>query len=189
MLVHEILNTEIAPIKTTDTVNLALIKLDLLKTTRFPVVEDDQLLGMVSLEALIDAEDESVLIKEIPLVESVFVPSEQHIFEAARSMLAHELYLIPVVNGEREFVGMIRKHDVLEALGDIFNLSSFGSVITVELMPYDFTLSELIRLIETEGAKILGIAVEQPKGDLEFFRVSIKLNIEDTVARYPRRDL
>ena len=58
MLVHEILNTEIAPIKTTDTVNLALIKLDLLKTTRFPVVEDDQLLGMVSLEALIDAEDD-----------------------------------------------------------------------------------------------------------------------------------
>ena len=45
MLVQEILNTDIAPLKISDTVALALTKLDLLHTTKFPVVEDGRLGG------------------------------------------------------------------------------------------------------------------------------------------------
>ena len=182
MLVHEILNTEIAPLKTTDTVALALLKLDLLRTSKFPVVHEGRLVGMVSLETLIEVADDSVLISEIPLDDSIFIPEEQHLFEAARKMLAHEQYLLPVVNEDMHFAGVIKKRAVLEALGNVFNLESFGSVLTIEMMPYDFTLTEVIRLIETEGAKILGVAVQQPSDEHEFYRVSIKLNIEESSA-------
>lgn len=65
-------------------------------------------------------------------------------------------------------------------MGDIFNLSSYGSVITIELAQIDYTLSEIVRIIETENAKILGIAVQQPNEVLDSIRVSIKLNLEDS---------
>jgi CBS domain-containing protein len=180
MLVNEILNTEIAPLKSSDSVALALTKMDLLHTTKFPVVESGVLKGMIALETLIEVIDESVAIDSLPLDEGIYLPQDQHLFEAARRMLAYELYVLPVVDGEMRFMGMVKKRDVLEALGSIFNLESFGSVITIEMTPFDFTLSEVVRLIETEGAKILGVAVQQPGDENDFYRVSIKLSLEDS---------
>lgn len=180
MLVQEILNTEIAPLKATDTVALALTKLDLLHTTKFPVVEDGKLIGMIALETLIEVNNEEILIQEVPLDESIFLPNDQHLFEATRKMLSHELFILPVVDGDKNFLGVIKKREVLEALSNLFNLESFGSVLTIEMMPYDFTLSELIRIIEIEDAKILGVAVQKPNENNDFYRISIKLNIEDS---------
>lgn len=180
MLVHEIINTDIAPLKISDSVALALTKLDLLHVTKFPVVDEEALIGMVSLDSLIDVEDEAMALSEITVGESISIPETQHLFEAARKMLAYELFILPVIDSKKRFLGVIKKRDVLKALGDMFNLESFGSVIIIEMMPYDFTLTEVIRLIETEGAKILGIAVEQPNLENQFYRVSIKLNMEDS---------
>ncbi|MFV1883265.1 MAG: CBS domain-containing protein [Balneola sp.] len=182
MQVREILNTNIAPLKITDTVALALTKLDLLHTTKFPVVDMGKLVGMVSLETLIEVENEQVLLSQVPLDEPVSLPQEQHLFEATRKMLSHELFIVPVVDGEMNFLGVIKKREVLEALGNLFNLQSFGSVLTIEMMPYDFTLSEMIRIIESEDAKILGVAVQKPGDTNEFYRVSVKLNLEDSSA-------
>ncbi|GAB5409817.1 MAG: hypothetical protein BalsKO_21820 [Balneolaceae bacterium] len=180
MLVQEILNTEIAPLKTTDKVALALTKLDLLHTTKFPVVDEGKLVGMISLETLIEVSNEEILIQETPLDESIFLPNDQHLFEATRKMLSHELFILPVVDGDKNFLGVIKKRDVLEALSDLFNLESFGSVLTIEMTPYDFTLSELIRIIENEDAKILGVAVQKPNENNDFYRISVKLSIEDS---------
>ncbi|MEQ9309184.1 MAG: CBS domain-containing protein [Balneolaceae bacterium] len=180
MLVQEILNTEIAPLKTTDTVALALTKLDLLHTTKFPVVDDGKLVGMISLDTLIEVTNEKALVQEVPLDESIFLPNDQHLFEATRKMLSHELFILPVIDAEKNFLGVIKKREVLEALSDLFNLESFGSVLTIEMTPYDFTLSELIRIIETEDAKILGVAVQKPNENNDFYRISVKLSIEDS---------
>ena len=180
MLVHEIINTNIAPLKLTDTVGLAIAKLDLMHTTLFPVVDEGKLVGMISVDTLAEVDDEELLVGDMLITESVSVPDTQHLFEAARKMLALELYLLPVVSEEGQFIGIIKKRDVLEALSEVFNLQSYGSVITIEMMPFDFTLTDVIRLIETEGAKILGVAVEQPSNEYAFYRVSIKLSFEDS---------
>ena len=180
MLAQEIIDKNIAPLKVTDSVALALTKLDLLYTTRFPVVDEGIMVGMVSLDTLIGVDEEDIQIGEIPLEESISIPDSQHLFEAVRTMLTHELFFVPVVDKNNKFLGLIKNIDVLQALGNVFNLEAFGSVITLEMMPYDFTLTEIIRLIEIEGAKILGIAVEQPNDENGFYRVSIKLNLEDS---------
>ena len=180
MLVKEILNTEIAPLKVTDPVSLAITKLDLLHVSQFPVVDDGLITGMIHIDTLAEVDDEAVLVGTLPIEPSISVSNSQHLFEAARQMLASELFVFPVIDAELQFAGVIVKRDVLKALGDIFNLHSLGSVITIEMYPFDYTLTEAVRLIETEGAKILGIAVEQPNNENGFYRVSVKLNIEDS---------
>ena len=181
MLVNEILNTDISPLQVNDTVATALMKIDLLHTTKFTVVDsNNQVVGMASLGKLIEVVDENSPLSKVELEDPVYVPYNQHLFEASRIMLAKELFLLPVTDEEMKFQGMIKKRDVLSALGDLFNLSSYGSVITVELDQVDFTLSDLVRIIEMEGAKILGVAVQQPNAKTQAYRVSFKLNLEDS---------
>ncbi len=181
MLVNEILNTEIAPLKLTDPVSLALAKLDLLHINRFVVVNDlHKIEGMISIETLAEVVDEDTQLSELPLENAVWVSKSQHIFETTRQMFAHELYVLPVADTEMNFQGLVRKREILNSLGEIFNLASFGSVITIELNQMDYTLTEIVRIIETEQAKILGIAVQQPNEELDSIRVSVKLNLEDS---------
>lgn len=181
MLVNEILNTEIAPLRVSDPVSLALAKLDLLHISKFVVVDDEnKILGMISIETLAEVVDEETKISELPLDEIVSVPKSQHLFETTRQMFAHELYVLPVANSDLQFLGFVRKREVLNALSHIFNLSSYGSVITIELAQIDYTLSDIVRIIETENAKILGVAVQQPDDELDSIRVSVKLNLEDS---------
>lgn len=190
MIVHEIINTEIRPLGVNDTVSFALIKMDLLSVTRFPVVnETNHLIGMIELNTLVDAPSESMDIDTLELKEPVFIQQSSHIFEAARLMLSHELYILPIVDEEMRFLGMIRKKEVLNALGEIFNLSAFGSVITVGVDQVDFSLADLVRIVEEEGAKILGIAVQQPGSESDMYYISFKLNISEssTVSSALRR--
>lgn len=179
MLTQEALNTEIVPVRSSDSVQAALLKMDECGVNALPVIDaDGRLVGQVSRRALKQA-GEGIRVADLELDEAVKVYGTQHVFEAARLMLQYELRLLPVIDGEWGFRGVITKKKVLESLGRMLNLAKQGSVITVKLEMIDFSLSEMVHLIETEGAKILGITVETPAGDDTFFHVSFKLNIED----------
>jgi len=181
MIVNEILNTEIAPLKMSDPVSLARTKLDLLHINKFVVVNDsNKIEGMIGIETLAEILDEDTKLSDLSLEAIISVPKSQHLFEVTRQMFANELYVLPVVDAENEFLGLVRKREVLNALNEIFNLSSYGSVITIELAQIDYTLSDIVRIIEIENAKILGVAVQQPNDEVDTIRVSIKLNLEDS---------
>lgn len=181
MLVAEILNKDIAPLRLKDPVSLAITKMDLMRTHKFVVVnEDNKVQGMINMQTLIEVADEETRLEELLLDDLVFVRQSQHLFETTRQMFSHELYVLPVIDGENHLLGLVRKREVLNALGNMFNLSSFGSVITIDLDEMDYTLTEIVRIVETEEAKILGIAVQQPSGDQSLYRVSIKLNLQDS---------
>lgn len=183
MLIKEILNTKISPLQPDDTIGFALTRLDLLRVPKFAVVDAHNVLaGMVSLSSLLEYPDQSQKLSEIELEKPLYVPEHQHLFEGARRMLAQELYIMPVTDAEMHFKGTVHKNELIKALSELFNIASYGSVLTIEMKPADFTLSEMVRIIETEGAKILGIAVQQPNADHPRYRVSVKLNLEDTSA-------
>lgn len=150
------------------------------KIKTLPVVDSttQKLIGQIKYDILLIAED-NALISDLGLDEAVKIYQGQHIFEAARLMLQYEMKSLPLVDEQGTYLGVITKQEVLESLSRMLNLAQTGSVITIELDPVDFTLSEIVQLIETEGAKILGITVESPEDTPKSFEVSFKLNLED----------
>jgi len=182
MIAQKIINKDFVPLTPSDSVSKGLAKMDAWHATSLPVVEPatSKLIGQVRLEQMVDMPDESVQISTLQLESPAAVFSYQHIFEVARQMLLHEVRLLPVINTEHTYLGIAEKKAVLEVLSNLLNISVSGSVISVEMETQDYTLSELVRLIESEDARILGVAVEAPKGAVENFQVSFKLNVKDT---------
>lgn len=182
MLVQKIINNEFTPLRPDDTASKALAKMDAWHTTCLPVVASTttKLIGQIKLNQLVDLADESIEISALALEPPVSVYLHQHIFEVARQMLMHEIRMIPVIDSNHTYLGIAEKKKVLEVLFDLLNVTVSGSVITVEMNRNDYSLSELVRLIESENAKILGVAVEAPGESNDSFQVSFKLNIKDT---------
>lgn len=180
MLAKQALNTEIQPLYAHDSVEECRRKMNELEVSTLPVVDQTtkKLIGQIKKSQLDEKALEST-VSEIDSEEPVKIFLGQHIFEAARLMLQYERRLIPVVDKELTFKGFLGKSAVLESLTHMLNLAEFGSVITIELNQRDFTISEIVHLIETEGAKILGITVEMPETPANNLEVSIKLNLQD----------
>jgi CBS-domain-containing membrane protein len=150
------------------------------RASALPVVDSttQKLIGQINRDQLSQAEDEQK-ISDLQMDKGVKIFEGQHIFEGVRLMLQHELNLLPLVNKEATYLGIITRQQILEAISKMMNLEQKGSVLTIEIEPIDFSLSEIVQIIEAEGAKILGVAVESPEGNHQVFEVSVKLNLED----------
>ena len=181
MLVAKAINTDTRVLSTTDSKVEAREHMERIGVNNLPVVdaETHKLTGHISMEALQSVADNERLIGDFELVEPIKIFSNQHLFHAIRLMLEYELHLLPVIDDEWVFKGIIEKEQVLESLSKMLNLTEYGSIITVRLNHQDFTLSEVVQLIEAEGGKILGITVETPNAEKKQYEVSIKLNLQD----------
>lgn len=182
MLAKKLIDKNFTPLHNNDPAYAALAKMDAWQTTSLPVVEPttSKIIGQVTLKMLIDLPNESVLLEEIKLKEPIFAFDHQHVFEVARQLVRHEVRLIPVVNELEEFIGVLQEKEVLKAFSDMLNVTKSGSVITVEIGNADFTLTEIVNLVELESAKILGVTVEHGDQHNPNMKVSLKLNLEDT---------
>ena len=184
MLAKNLINTDFKPLEPSSTISAALAKMDAWQTSNIPIVEPTtkKNIGHILFDDISDITDEQETISSIEFRRPIYTLEDQHVFEVARQMLQHEVRMLPVVDASETYLGVIEKKQVLEALSKMLNIATAGSTITVELPQSDFTISELVHLIETEGAKILGLTVEQPTGLDEFLRVSLKISHEDTSA-------
>lgn len=184
MLAKQILSHLFTPLLSSDRASSALAKMEAWQTENIPVIEPTtkKVIGQVTLDMLTDLPDESRPLSKFDLEPPIYAFEHQHLFEVARQMLSKEVRFIAVVDHSESIVGIVERKDLLEAFSEMLNISTRGSVISVEVGEADYTLTKLVNLIETEGAKILGLTVEHTRGEESGIRVSIKLNLQDTSA-------
>ncbi len=181
MLVSKALDTSTPVLTKRQSIAEALEQMNHLQVTIMPVIDavTGKLAGQVELHQINKADENIKTISQLELQEPVKIFQKEHLFNAIQLMLKYELSLLPVVNNEWVYQGLIHKKQVLESLTDMLNITEFGSIISIELRQNDFTLSEIVQIIETEGGKILGITVEAPDAEKITYEISIKLNLKD----------
>ncbi|HLR25101.1 MAG TPA: CBS domain-containing protein [Fodinibius sp.] len=168
------------PLNGTDNIDAVKKRMQTEGFSTLPVVDrtTQTLIGQLGYEDL-EAARTGLSVADMDLMEPVKVYRGQHIFEAARLMLQFERKLLPVIDKEWRLLGVLKRSRVLEILPGLLNVAEPGSVITVTLDRIDFSISEIVHLIETENAKILGMTVEKPRQADQSFKISFKLDLQD----------
>lgn len=184
MLAKEILNTEFTPLQPASPISAALAKMEAWQSSSIPVVElvTKKIIGHILFEDVAEIVDESRPVSDLEIRKPIFTFENQHVFEVARQMLLHEVRILSVVDHNEYYIGVIEKKNVLEALTNMLNVTVDGSVITIQIAKADFTLSELVHLIETEEGRILGLTVGPSIKLNTHLEISIKVNSEETSA-------
>ncbi|MCH8568460.1 MAG: CBS domain-containing protein [Balneolales bacterium] len=181
MFVKELLNSKLLPLRASDTVRMGLDAMKALKTDALPVIDFTTAmpLGVVTF-ALLEAEkDKQQTIFSLADRQLILIPEDTHIVDAARNFPEFSNNMIVVTDQDHRFAGVLLASDLIHAVASLFNADDHGAVIMIEMEPKDFSLFEIVRLVEYEGVKILGIGVQRPSECNTFFRVTIKLNVAD----------
>ncbi|HNH21827.1 MAG TPA: CBS domain-containing protein, partial [Ferruginibacter sp.] len=63
--------------------------------------------------------------------------------------------VVPVVNEEKELMGVITTSDLLKTLGNFAGTNEIGGIIVLEMERSQFAISEISRIVESNDATIL----------------------------------
>jgi acetoin utilization protein AcuB len=182
MIAKNIISFEIPPLKTTDTGIKALTWMEEFKVSHLPVVENNEFLGLVSDADILDmnAPDTAIAANKIALVRP-FVLENDHIYEVLKVIIKMNLTVLPVLDTEENYTGIITLPSLVKAIGDMAAVKDPGGVIILEMNQHDYTLSEIARLVESNDAKILSCNVTS-LSDSTGLEVTIKINKSDLSA-------
>ncbi len=189
MLTVELINNNIPRLQLQDSVTKSLQLISDFRVTHLPVVSDDKLIGLVSEDDLLDAEDDKMPIELLQdSFINAFVYDNVHFLNAVNACNQFDTAVIPVIAENREFLGVITTTDLLKTLGNFSGANGIGGIIVLEMERSQFAISEISRIVESNDATILHLnTTVQP--DTGMLTVSLHINkkeIASIVATFER---
>jgi CBS domain-containing protein len=188
MVAENLITTAILPLRTSDTGDEALSIMDDFHVRHLPIVNDKQLLGVIS--------DDDILLHNVAeaigsfalSLRRPYVRTTDHIYEVMRLLAEHQLTVIPVVNEENDYEGMISQEDLLNYFAKTASFSDTGSIVILEIARRDYSMTEISRIVESEGAVILSSFITSEQ-DANLMEVTIKINrqnIQNIISTFER---
>jgi acetoin utilization protein AcuB len=189
---HDFINTMLPPLKPTDTVQKALDWMSELKVHQLAVVESGEYLGMALEDKLYDSEQFEALIGDFSLpYKDIYVSEYQHFYEVINEANKSNLQLIAVLDEFKKYIGVISVNDTAGALARSYATQEQGGILVLYMRDYDYSLTEIARMVEADGAKILSSYIEPDTYDRSMIKLTLKLNRTDltrTIATLERYD-
>lgn len=188
MLNKELISPSIPTLNLNDTVFQAMDLMAEFNIAQLPVVSEDQYLGLVFENDLLNVDDTSPLSSIADQFSKVAVHANTHILESVKMSGDYQLSVIPVVEKNNEFIGVILCTDLLKNLGKMTGASEPGGLLVLEMEQRNFSFAEISKLVETNDAQITQLN-SYWDATSDSFLVTIKINkieISDIVATFQR---
>lgn len=178
MVASELITDIIFPVKTSDTGDVALNIMADAHISHLPIVNRRQLLGVVSESDILSHDTfEPIGSYRLSLIRA-FVKENAHVFEIMEVLAKNELTIVPVINDEEEYIGVVTAENLLKFFAESFSFQEQGAIIVVDISEKDYYLSELARIIESENTQIISSFITRDKNSTNML-ITLKLNRRD----------
>ena len=178
MIAKELLSEEIVPLRTSDTGEDALAMMSEFHVRHLPIVKDSQLIGLISEDEIFEFDsDESVGSYNLAMAHP-FVYDKNHIYEIMRLLNEYKLSLIPVVDKNQTYLGVVTLEDLLKYFAESASFGEHGSVIVLTVNRFNYSLSQIARIVESENTVILNSFITSTPDSTEL-DITLKLNRSD----------
>lgn len=180
MTAQELISDRIPCLRTSDMGDKVMDWMEEFHVSQLPVVNDRQLLGIITETDVLEAEsqDQPVGDYHLSLPSTLYVLGTQHVYDVIKFMATWKLDILPVVDEERNYQGMITLQDLIQGIDKVFGASEAGGIIVLEVPHNSYNLSEIARIVESNDAKALSVNLTSSP-DAAAYHVTLKLNISE----------
>jgi CBS domain-containing protein len=178
---ESLISDALVPLSPTDTGEEALGVMNEFYIRHLPVVQNGELLAVISEDDVLNADPLAAVGDYQRPIRPPSVFSDDHLYDVMRILTEYKLTIVPVIDREGNYLGLITSEDLLRQFGESSTFASQGSIIVLEVLIHDYSLSEISRIVESEGAIILSSFVRSFDGSNRL-EVTIKVNSERIAA-------
>ncbi len=175
MHASHLIKDTIPPLKLGDSGKRALLWMEIFNVDMLPLIDGKKYIGLITHKQLSD----QVLSDAISTYKLDFTHpyllSSQHIYEAFTFAANHNYTVIPVIDEQHHYSGLITFADLIAGLVEIKSLNTQGSIIVISVNQKDYQLSHIIQIVESNDAQVLNtdIFYNTDHGNVE---VTLKIN-------------
>lgn len=188
MTAANILSNIVGPLNPKDTGEEAINIMNVYHVKHLPIVQGDEYIGLISEDDILNHDlDEKINTYRL----SIFMPygaENDHPFDIMQKMALNKLTVIPVLDKEMKYKGLITMEDVLSFFGESYSFKEPGSIVIIETDRKKYSLGEIAMIAESEGYSILSSFITKDL-DSTIIYVTIKVNDKDInrlVSAYQR---
>jgi acetoin utilization protein AcuB len=178
MIAKDLISEEIHPLRTSDTGEDALAIMSDFHVRHLPIVNGTQLLGLISENEILDSDTDEPVGSYTLEMTHPFVYDRNHIYDIMRLLNEYRLTLIPVVDKAQNYLGVVTLEDLLKFFAESASFGEHGSVIVLTVNRFNYSLSQIARIVESENTVILNSFITSMPDSTEI-DITLKLNRSD----------
>jgi acetoin utilization protein AcuB len=175
MIAESLISNAIIPLQTSDTGEVSLEMMSEFYVRHLPIVNNRELLGVISEDDVLNFDPGEPIGSFSLSLTKPYVHANDHIYEVMRLIAEQDLTLIPVVDEENNYLGVITLEDTLRYFARTVSFAETGSILVLEIARRDYTMTEIARIVESEQGIILSSFITSYP-DSEKIDVTIKVN-------------
>ena len=191
MKAFELISSTIQPIPPDEDGERALELMNIFRVNHLAIVKNNFYLGVVSDKEIMNWNSKTEFIEEhLPNLASPHVLYNQHLFDIIEVLEKNNLSVVPVLDKDKQFQGVITSRKLLYTIANSAAIQSVGGVIVLQMNNNDYSMTEIANIIENNNTKILSSYVISKKDSTEM-ELTIKLNksdINDVIRDLERYD-
>ncbi|RYZ49037.1 MAG: CBS domain-containing protein [Sphingobacteriales bacterium] len=179
MLAVEMIADVIPPVHTSDTIQKVMDRMTEFKVSHLPIVNDEQFLGLLAEEDLVQETDLNTQVGALNLsLVNPYVLEEQHIYDVIRLFNEQRLSVVPVLDIKKNYSGLISINTMNEYFAELTSVSRPGGIIVLEISNRNNSLAHMAQIVESDNAQILSSYV-RTFPDSTRMEVTLKVNKQD----------
>ncbi len=191
MLAIELVSNALPPVRTSDTIQQVIDRMTEFKVRHLPIVNEEQFLGLIAEEDLIEPSDYQLPIGGILLsLVNPYVVETQHIYDVIRLFYEQQLTLVPVLDSKNNYLGAISINTMNEYFARLTSVAEPGGIIVLEIGIRNNSLAQMAQIVESDNAQVLSSYIRSFP-DSTRMEVTLKINKQDIsgiVASFMRYD-
>jgi acetoin utilization protein AcuB len=182
MLAKDLISDVIPALRTSDSGQKALYWMDIFRISHLPIVNNEDFLGLISDKDIYDLNmaDEPIGNHTLSLF-SPYVTLDQHIFEVIEITSRLNLSVVPVLDHNNHYQGLITMNHLIHYFGELSALKQPGGIIVLEINVNDYSLTEIAQIIVSNDAKILSLYINSFSNSMKM-EVNIKINRKELTS-------
>lgn len=182
MLAKDLISDAIPALKTSDTGQTALNWMEIFRVSHLPIVNNQDFLGLISDTDIYDMNqpEEPIGNHSLTLIKP-YVTTEKHLFEVIGMAARLKLTVVPVLDEESHYKGVITTTDLVRYIAGISSMDQQGGIIVLEMTERDYSLSQIAQIVEGNNVKVLSLYITSPP-DSTKLEVTIKVNSNDLAS-------
>ncbi len=182
MLLKDLYNELVIPLKSSDTGDTALLMMEDLKVSHLPVVGCDKLVGVISELDILNMDNPSEPIGNQRMsMNRPYVLHSQHFYEVVRVAATEKLSLVPILDDKGVYLGSITLSRIIAMMAEMASVKQPGGILVLEVSNQDYSLEEISRIVESNDAKVLSAYITSFPESTRL-EVTIKVNRIDLSA-------
>ena len=182
MVAKDLISEVIPSLKTSDLGQTALNWMEIFRISHLPIVNNQDFLGLISDSDIYDMNNPEEAIGNHTLkLFKPYVDSEQHIFEVIGLASRLKLTVVPVLDKNNHFKGVITITDLIRHIAGLSSMDQPGGIIVVELIERDYSLSQIAQIIESNNVKVLSMYITSIPESTKL-EVTLKVNTGDLTS-------